>query len=105
MKVNLKQLSGVFAGAINQASAELKDDFNLEFCTYWTNSFEQGQKLSAPEPIVKDIRKDVERVMHLKHNDNMSYEDFESLGNVIKAIGLQREKNKIMASRTQVSRR
>jgi len=95
MKVKLKDISIIIDEVMRFARGpKVADDFNLEFCTYWTNSFLEGQNLAAPDPVVKDIRKDIERVAQLTDKKTFSYQDFESLGTVIKAIGLQIEKNK-----------
>ena len=95
MKINLKDILLSYITAFEQAHSQFGDDVNLEFCTYWGNTFKQGQTLAAPDPMVRDIRKDIETVIKIADaKEPLAYQDFECLGNLIKAIGLQVEKYK-----------
>lgn len=99
MKVNIQEITVSCLASLAEVLDELGEEFNLEFCTYWNNSFKEGQSLGPPEPRVSDIRKDVETVRNIiPKKKSLSYEDFEALGSLIKALGLQIEKSQRMGT-------
>lgn len=90
MKITRKELETILNLFLTEITLCLqKEEFDLSYSTFWVTMFDEGQKLEKPEPTVADLRDDLENLLKRLQDKEMSfsYNDYESLGNVIKAIG------------------
>jgi len=93
MIVRVEDIKKVALTLLNKIDSIGDYQIDLNFTTYWNISFEDGQSLIPEKPTPNDLR-DEWRTLRDTSSDNrpVKKEDFEMLGNLLKAVGLKIER-------------
>jgi len=92
MFVKVQEIKELIATLMEKVE-EIEDyQIELNFTTYWNVPFVDGQNLITPNPIANDLRDEWKTLKNRSYNyRRIGHEDFEMLGNIIKAVGLKIE--------------
>jgi len=95
MVVRIETIREICKNILDKTEEITPIDIELNYTTYWSVPFDDGQKLSPSDPIVNDLRDDwscLKGVLDTRKDPKQL--DFEHLGNIFKAIGLRLERIK-----------
>jgi len=95
MLVRIEELRAIFKNMIDKLEEVSPIEIELNFTTYWTTTFDDGQSLNPPKPFVSDVRDDWRNIKKELYSHKLpTQNDFELLGNLLKAVGLKLDRLK-----------
>ena len=89
MEIKTKDIRKIFDVIMNTIEESGNSTVNINYGTYWSVGFEEGQKVNPPEVLVSDLRDEWETLQRLIGDDTPVYMDCERLGKILAAIGLK----------------